>query len=69
MRRFGNKEENKRIIMDLDVVLKCYDYLYIVQCIGIFIILVSFMFYLNFEYCLRFVYNLMFVFQFIFYII
>ncbi|XP_061184017.1 dual specificity mitogen-activated protein kinase kinase 7-like [Saccostrea echinata] len=37
MRRSGNKEENKRIIMDLDVVLKCHDYPYIVQCIGTFI--------------------------------
>ncbi|KAK3087466.1 hypothetical protein FSP39_006298 [Pinctada imbricata] len=37
MRRSGNKEENKRIIMDLDVVLKCHDYPYIVQCLGTFI--------------------------------
>ncbi|CAG2201309.1 dual specificity mitogen-activated protein kinase kinase 7-like [Mytilus galloprovincialis] len=37
MRRSGNKEENKRIIMDLEVVLKCTDYPYIVQCIGCFI--------------------------------
>lgn len=41
MRRSGNKEENKRIIMDLDVVLKCHDYPYIVQCIGTFITPVS----------------------------
>ncbi|XP_021376194.1 dual specificity mitogen-activated protein kinase kinase 7-like [Mizuhopecten yessoensis] len=37
MRRSGNKEENKRIIMDLDVVIKCHDYPFIVQCIGTFI--------------------------------
>lgn len=37
MRRSGNKEENKRIIMDLDVVLKSHDCPYIVQCIGTFI--------------------------------
>ncbi|XP_052219773.1 dual specificity mitogen-activated protein kinase kinase 7-like [Dreissena polymorpha] len=37
MRRGGNKEENKRIIMDLDVVLKSHDCPYIVQCIGTFI--------------------------------
>jgi len=41
MRRSGNKEENKRIIMDLDVVLKCHDYPFIVQCIGTFITSVS----------------------------
>lgn len=46
MRRSGNKEENKRIIMDLDVVLKCHDYPYIVQCIGTFITPVSSMSYL-----------------------
>ncbi|XP_005108851.1 dual specificity mitogen-activated protein kinase kinase 7 [Aplysia californica] len=37
MRRSGNKEENKRIIMDLDVVIKSHDCPYIVQCIGTFI--------------------------------
>ncbi|XP_074654664.1 dual specificity mitogen-activated protein kinase kinase 7-like [Tubulanus polymorphus] len=37
MRRSGNREENKRIIMDLDVVLKCHDCPYIVQCVGAFI--------------------------------
>ncbi|ESO86392.1 hypothetical protein LOTGIDRAFT_220713 [Lottia gigantea] len=37
MRRSGNQEENKRIIMDLDVVLKSHDCPYIVQCIGTFI--------------------------------
>ncbi|XP_067661825.1 dual specificity mitogen-activated protein kinase kinase 7-like isoform X1 [Haliotis asinina] len=37
MRRSGNKEENKRIIMDLDVVLKSHDCPYIVQCLGTFI--------------------------------
>ncbi|XP_010209824.1 PREDICTED: dual specificity mitogen-activated protein kinase kinase 7 [Tinamus guttatus] len=33
----GNKEENKRILMDLDVVLKSHDCPYIVQCFGTFI--------------------------------
>ncbi|XP_013419115.1 dual specificity mitogen-activated protein kinase kinase 7 [Lingula anatina] len=37
MRRSGNKEENKRIIMDLDVVIKSHDCSYIVQCVGYFI--------------------------------
>uniref|UniRef100_A0ABD2XE91 mitogen-activated protein kinase kinase n=1 Tax=Trichogramma kaykai TaxID=54128 RepID=A0ABD2XE91_9HYME len=37
MRRSGNVEENKRIIMDLDVVLKSHDCPYIVQCFGCFI--------------------------------
>ncbi|CAE1270016.1 MAP2K7 [Acanthosepion pharaonis] len=37
MRRSSNREENKRIIMDLDVVMKSHDCPYIVQCIGIFI--------------------------------
>lgn len=37
MRRTGNEEENKRIIMDLDVVLKSHDCEYIVQCLGCFI--------------------------------
>lgn len=37
MRRTGNEEENKRIIMDLDVVLKSHDCDYIVQCLGCFI--------------------------------
>jgi hypothetical protein len=41
MRRSGNKEENKRIIMDLEVVLKCTDYPFIVQCTGCFITAVS----------------------------
>ncbi|XP_002741782.3 dual specificity mitogen-activated protein kinase kinase 7-like [Saccoglossus kowalevskii] len=34
MRRSGNKEENKRILMDLDVVLKSHDSPFIVQCLG-----------------------------------
>ncbi|XP_030921135.1 dual specificity mitogen-activated protein kinase kinase 7, partial [Geospiza fortis] len=34
MRRSGNREENKRILMDLDVVLKSHDCPYIVQCFG-----------------------------------
>ncbi|XP_011506178.1 PREDICTED: dual specificity mitogen-activated protein kinase kinase 7-like [Ceratosolen solmsi marchali] len=37
MRRSGNADENKRIIMDLDVVLKSHDCPYIVQCLGCFI--------------------------------
>ncbi|KAM5230163.1 dual specificity mitogen-activated protein kinase kinase 7-like [Hipposideros larvatus] len=37
MRRSGNKDENKRILMDLDVVLKSHDCPYIVQCFGTFI--------------------------------
>lgn len=37
MRRTGNDEENKRIIMDIDVVLKSHDCPYIVQCLGCFI--------------------------------
>uniref|UniRef100_A0A182R134 mitogen-activated protein kinase kinase n=1 Tax=Anopheles farauti TaxID=69004 RepID=A0A182R134_9DIPT len=34
MRRTGNDEENKRIIMDLDVVLKSENCKYIVKCLG-----------------------------------
>lgn len=37
MRRTSNIEENKRILMDLDVVLKSHDCPYIVQCFGCFI--------------------------------
>lgn len=37
MRRTGNSEENKRIVMDIDVVYKSYDCPYIVQCLGCFI--------------------------------
>ncbi|RZB40306.1 dual specificity mitogen-activated protein kinase kinase 7 [Asbolus verrucosus] len=37
MRRSGNSEENKRIIMDIEVVLKSHDCKYIVQCLGCFI--------------------------------
>ncbi|XP_055608033.1 dual specificity mitogen-activated protein kinase kinase hemipterous-like isoform X2 [Uranotaenia lowii] len=37
MRRTGNDEENKRIIMDLDVVLKSENCRYIVKCLGCFI--------------------------------
>lgn len=37
MRRSGNREENKRITMDLEVVLKSHDCPYIVQCMGCFI--------------------------------
>ncbi|TMW49936.1 hypothetical protein DOY81_004975 [Sarcophaga bullata] len=37
MRRTGNSEENKRILMDLDVVLKSHDCQYIVQCLGCFV--------------------------------
>uniref|UniRef100_A0A336KTZ5 mitogen-activated protein kinase kinase n=1 Tax=Culicoides sonorensis TaxID=179676 RepID=A0A336KTZ5_CULSO len=38
MRRTGNEEENKRIAMDLDVVLKSHDCPYIVRCFGCFIL-------------------------------
>ena len=44
MRRSGNREENKRIIMDLDVVLKSHDCPYIVQCLGAIITNVSIIF-------------------------
>jgi mitogen-activated protein kinase kinase 7 len=37
MRIAGNAEENKRIIMDLDVVLKCHNCENIVSCLGYFI--------------------------------
>lgn len=37
MRRTGNAEETKRIIMDIDVVLKSHDCPYIVGCLGCFI--------------------------------
>lgn len=37
MRRTGNSDENKRIIMDLDVVLKSNDCEHIVLCLGCFI--------------------------------
>jgi len=37
MRRSGNKDENKRIIMDLEVVLQSHDCPYIVRCLGCFI--------------------------------
>ncbi|VEN60001.1 unnamed protein product [Callosobruchus maculatus] len=37
MRRSGNSDETKRIIMDIEVVLKSHDCKYIVQCLGCFI--------------------------------
>lgn len=37
MRRSGNSEENKRILMDLEVVLRSHDCPYIVRCLGYFI--------------------------------
>ncbi|XP_059481688.1 dual specificity mitogen-activated protein kinase kinase 7-like isoform X2 [Neocloeon triangulifer] len=37
MRRSGNREEEKRIIMDIEVVLKSHDCPFIVQCLGCFI--------------------------------
>lgn len=37
MRRTGNDDENKRIIMDIEVVLKSHDCPFIVQCLGCFI--------------------------------
>ena len=33
----ASEEDNKRIIMDLDVVLKSHDFPYIVRCLGYFI--------------------------------
>ncbi|XP_075989353.1 dual specificity mitogen-activated protein kinase kinase 7-like isoform X2 [Anticarsia gemmatalis] len=37
MRRSGNSEETKRILMDLDVVVRSHDCKYIVQCLGCFV--------------------------------
>ncbi|XP_063633405.1 dual specificity mitogen-activated protein kinase kinase 7-like isoform X2 [Cydia splendana] len=37
MRRSGNSEETKRILMDLDVVLGSHDCQYIVRCLGCFV--------------------------------
>lgn len=37
MRRSGNREENKRIKMDLDILLECKGCPNIVQCYGYFI--------------------------------
>ena len=37
MRKTGNTDENKRIIMDLDVVLKSHDCEHIVLCLGCFV--------------------------------
>lgn len=37
MRRSGNAEENKRIAMDLEVVLMSHDCDYIVHCLGCFV--------------------------------
>ncbi|XP_049273028.1 dual specificity mitogen-activated protein kinase kinase 7 [Rhipicephalus sanguineus] len=34
MRRSGNREENKRITMDLEAILRCRDCPHIVQCLG-----------------------------------
>uniref|UniRef100_A0A8C4IBL2 Dual specificity mitogen-activated protein kinase kinase 7 n=1 Tax=Dicentrarchus labrax TaxID=13489 RepID=A0A8C4IBL2_DICLA len=42
MRRTGNKDENKRILMDLDVVLKSHDCPYIIQCYGAIVTNVGF---------------------------
>ncbi|CAF3181296.1 unnamed protein product [Rotaria sp. Silwood2] len=41
MHRTASEEENKRIIMDLDVIIKSYNFPYIVRCIGYFINSVS----------------------------
>lgn len=38
MRRSGNSDENKRITMDIEVVLKSDDCPFIVQCVGCFIL-------------------------------
>jgi mitogen-activated protein kinase kinase 7 len=37
MHRTASDEENKRIIMDLDVIIKSYNFPYIVKCVGYFI--------------------------------
>lgn len=37
MSRTASDEENKRIIMDLDVLVKSYDFPHIVRCLGYFI--------------------------------
>lgn len=37
MRKSGNKEDLKRILMDIDVVVKSHDCKYIVKCLGYFI--------------------------------
>lgn len=37
MRRSGNCEETKRILMDLDVVVRSHDCPYIVRCLGCFV--------------------------------
>jgi mitogen-activated protein kinase kinase 7 len=37
MHRTASDEENKRIIMDLDVIIKSYNFPYIVKCMGYFI--------------------------------
>ncbi|CAL8095481.1 unnamed protein product [Orchesella dallaii] len=37
MRRSSNNDENKRIIMDLEVVLRSHDCQYIVKCLGYFV--------------------------------
>ncbi len=41
MHRTASDEENKRIIMDLDVIIKSYNFPYIVRCLGYFINSVS----------------------------
>ncbi len=41
MHRTASDEENKRIIMDLDVIIKSYNFPYIVKCVGYFINSVS----------------------------
>ncbi|XP_020620006.1 dual specificity mitogen-activated protein kinase kinase 7-like [Orbicella faveolata] len=42
MRRSQNKEEQKRILMDLEVVMKCHGCPFIVNCLGSFISRVSY---------------------------
>ncbi len=37
MHRTASDEENKRIIMDLDVLVKSFNFPYIVRCLGYFI--------------------------------
>ena len=41
MPRTASEEDNKRIIMDLDVIVKSYNFPYIVRCLGYFVRTVS----------------------------
>jgi len=37
MQRTASEEDNKRIIMDIDVLVKSFNFPYIVRCLGYFI--------------------------------